>query len=116
VYADSFVINTFGNGVLTTIGKLNAESFDDEAVRIKAIEETEALLRQRFAERGFRVDKLLLRNYRYVEAYEKSWRPRRSRYSSPRRTARRAWSTRRGPGSSRSSPRETPRSRAPSRR
>jgi regulator of protease activity HflC (stomatin/prohibitin superfamily) len=72
LYVDSFVINTFRNGVLTTIGKLNAESFYDEAVRIKAIEETEALLRQRFAERGFEVDKLLLRNYRYVDAYEKS--------------------------------------------
>ena len=72
LYVDSFVINTFRNGVLTTIGKLNAESFYDEAVRIKAIEETEALLQQRFAERGFKVDKLLLRNYRYVEAYEKS--------------------------------------------
>jgi len=72
LYVDSFVINTFRNGVLTTVGKLNAESFYDEAVRIKAIEETEALLHQRFAERGFKVDKLLLRNYRYVEAYEKS--------------------------------------------
>jgi regulator of protease activity HflC (stomatin/prohibitin superfamily) len=72
LYVDSFVINTFRNGVLTTIGKLNAESFYDEAVRIKAIEETEDLLRQRFAERGFKVDKLLLRNYRYVDAYEKS--------------------------------------------
>jgi regulator of protease activity HflC (stomatin/prohibitin superfamily) len=72
LYVDSFVINTFRNGVLSTVGKLNAESFYDEAVRIKAIEETEALLRQRFAERGFKVDKLLLRNYRYVEAYERS--------------------------------------------
>jgi regulator of protease activity HflC (stomatin/prohibitin superfamily) len=72
LYVDSFVINTFRNGVLTTVGKLNAESFYDEAVRIKAIEETQALLRQRFADRGFKVDKLLLRNYRYVEAYEKS--------------------------------------------
>ena len=72
LYVDSFVINTFRNGVLSTIGKLNAESFYDEAVRIKAIEETEALMRQRFAERGFKVDKLLLRNYRYVQAYEKS--------------------------------------------
>jgi regulator of protease activity HflC (stomatin/prohibitin superfamily) len=72
LYVDSFVINTFRNGVLSTVGKLNAESFYDEAVRIKAIEETETLLRQRFAERGFKVDKLLLRNYRYVEAYEKS--------------------------------------------
>src|SRR5262249_38468179 len=72
LYIDSFVINTFRNGVLTTLGKLNAESFYDEAVRIKAIEETEALLRRRFAERGFQVDKLLLRNYRYAEAYERS--------------------------------------------
>ncbi len=72
LYVDSFVINTFRNSVLTTLGKLNAESFYDETVRIKAIEETEALLRQRFAERGFKVDKLLLRNYLYADAYERS--------------------------------------------
>lgn len=72
LYVDSFVINTFRNGVLTTLGKMNAESFYDEIVRIKAIEETEELLRQRFKERGFKVEKLLLRNYRYVDAYEKS--------------------------------------------
>jgi regulator of protease activity HflC (stomatin/prohibitin superfamily) len=72
LYVDSFVINTFRNGVLTSVGKLNAEAFYDEAVRIKAIQETEALLRQRFAERGFKVEKLLLRNYRYADSYEKS--------------------------------------------
>ena len=39
LYVDSFVINTFRNGVLTTLGKMNAESFYDEAVRITAIQE-----------------------------------------------------------------------------
>ena len=72
LYVDSFVINTFRNGVLSTLGKMNAESFYDEAVRIAAVEEAEGLLRQRFAERGFKVEKLLLRSYRYADAYEKS--------------------------------------------
>jgi regulator of protease activity HflC (stomatin/prohibitin superfamily) len=72
LYVDAFAINTFRNGVLTTLGKLNAESFYDEAVRIKAIEEAEEQVRQRFAERGFRVEKLLLRNYQYADSYEKS--------------------------------------------
>jgi hypothetical protein len=68
------VVNTFRNGILATMGKMNAESFYDGAVRIKAIEEAEALLRQRFAERGFHVEKLLLRNFRYADNYEKSLR------------------------------------------
>ena len=72
LYVDAFVINGFRNGVLTTLGKLNAESFYDEAVRIKAIQETEDLLRHRFAERGFKVERLLLRNYQYADSYEKS--------------------------------------------
>ena len=72
LYVDSFVLNTFRNGVLTTLGKMNAESFYDEQVRIKAIQEAETLVRERFGERGFKVEKLLLRNFRYAEAYEKS--------------------------------------------
>ncbi|HEX6737283.1 MAG TPA: SPFH domain-containing protein, partial [Vicinamibacteria bacterium] len=72
LYVDAFVINGFRNGVLTTLGKMNAESFYDEAVRIKAIEEAEDVLRHRFAERGFKVHQLLLRNYQYAESYEKS--------------------------------------------
>ncbi len=72
LYVESFVMNTFRNGVLTTMGKMNAESFYDEQVRIKAIQEAEDLLRQRFAERGFKVDRLLLRNYQYADAYERS--------------------------------------------
>jgi regulator of protease activity HflC (stomatin/prohibitin superfamily) len=71
-YVDSFVVNTFRNGVLTTLGKMNAESFYDEKVRIQAVAEAESLLRRRFKERGFEVHKLLLRNYRYADAYEKS--------------------------------------------
>jgi regulator of protease activity HflC (stomatin/prohibitin superfamily) len=74
LYVDSFVVSTFRNGILATMGKMNAESFYDGAVRIKAIDEAEALLSQRFAERGFKVEKLLLRNFRYADNYEKSLR------------------------------------------
>jgi regulator of protease activity HflC (stomatin/prohibitin superfamily) len=72
LYIQSFVINTFQNGVLTTLGKMNAESFYDEAVRIAAVLEAENTLKQRFEERGFRVEKLLLRNYAFAANYEKS--------------------------------------------
>lgn len=71
-YVDSFVVNTFRNGVLTTLGKMIAESFYDEQIRIGAVAEAEALLRDRFRERGFEVERLLLRNYRYAPTYEKS--------------------------------------------
>lgn len=74
LYVDSFILNTFRNGILATLGKLNAEAFYDEAIRIKAIQEAEAFLAQRFAERGFKVEKLLLRNFRYADTYEKSLR------------------------------------------
>lgn len=72
MYVDAFVINTFRNGVLATLGKLNAESFYDEKVRIAALKEAEAYLSQKFAERGFRVHRLLLRSYHYQDSYEKS--------------------------------------------
>ena len=72
LYVQAFVINTFQNGVLTTLGKMNAESFYNEAIRIAAVLEAETFLKQRFAERGFRVEKLLLRSYAYVPNYEKS--------------------------------------------
>jgi regulator of protease activity HflC (stomatin/prohibitin superfamily) len=72
LYVESFVLNTFRNGVLTTLGKMNAESFYDEKARIQAVAEAEELLRQRFQERGFEVVRLLLRNYRYAPSYEKS--------------------------------------------
>lgn len=72
LYVESFVINTFQNGVLTTLGKLDAESFYNEATRIGAVLEAEAFLKERFAERGFRVEKLLLRGYTYAANYEKS--------------------------------------------
>jgi hypothetical protein len=74
LYIDAFVINTFRNGILATLGKMNAESFYDGAVRIKAIEEAEEVLKQRFSERGFKVEMLLLRAFRYAENYEKSLR------------------------------------------
>ncbi len=72
LYVDSFVVNTFRNGVLTTLGKLNAEAFYDEAVRIPAIADAEKQLRAQFEARGFRVQKLLVRNYRYADSYEKA--------------------------------------------
>jgi regulator of protease activity HflC (stomatin/prohibitin superfamily) len=74
LYVDSFAINTFRNGILATLGKLNAEAFYDGPVRIKAIEEAQVFLAQRFAERGFKVERLLLRGFRYAENYEKSLR------------------------------------------
>jgi regulator of protease activity HflC (stomatin/prohibitin superfamily) len=72
LYIDSFVVNTFRNGVLATLGKMNAESFYDEQVRIAALQEAEQFLRERFEARGFKVAKLLLRNYEYSQTYEKS--------------------------------------------
>jgi regulator of protease activity HflC (stomatin/prohibitin superfamily) len=72
LYVDAFVINTFRNGILATLGKLNAESFYDELVRIPAIHDSEAFLAERFKARGFKVERLLLRNFRYAENYERS--------------------------------------------
>ena len=72
LYVDAFVLNTFRNGVLTTLGKMNAESFYDESLRVRAMEEAKTLLGQRFQERGFEVKELLLRNFRYAESYEKA--------------------------------------------
>jgi len=72
LYVDSFVINTFRNSVLGTLGKMNAESFYDPMARIKAIEEAQALLAERFAARGFKVERLLLRNFVYADNYERS--------------------------------------------
>jgi regulator of protease activity HflC (stomatin/prohibitin superfamily) len=72
LYVDAFVINTFRNGILATLGKLNAEAFYDELVRIPAIHESEAYLAERFKERGFKVERLLLRSFRYADNYEKS--------------------------------------------
>lgn len=72
LYVDSFALQTFRNGVLANLGKMNAESFYDEAVRIAAVRDAEKFLSARFAERGFKVEKLLLRNYRYAANYERS--------------------------------------------
>ena len=74
LYVDSFVVNTFRNGVMATMGKLNAESFYDAQARVRAVDEAEGLLRHHFAERGFAVEKLLLRNFRYADNYERSLR------------------------------------------
>jgi hypothetical protein len=74
LYVDSFVLNTFRNTVLTTLGKMNAESFYDEALRVPALEESKTLLAQRFKERGFEVREVLLRNFRYADSYEKALR------------------------------------------
>lgn len=72
LYVDGFVINTFRNGVLATLGKMAAEQFYNEEARIQAVSDAEEFLRERFQERGFKVEKLLLRNYRYSDIYEKS--------------------------------------------
>ena len=72
LYVDSFAVNTFRNGVLQTLGKMNAEAFYNEELRIAAVKDAEEFLRARFAERGFRVETLLLRNYVYAENYEKA--------------------------------------------
>lgn len=71
-YVDAFAINTFRNGVLATLGKMNAEQFYDEEVRIKAVDEAEEFLKARFAENGFEVQELLLQSYEYQENYERS--------------------------------------------
>jgi regulator of protease activity HflC (stomatin/prohibitin superfamily) len=73
-YVDSFVINTFRNGVLATLGKMSAEMFYGEQARIAAVKEAEEFLRQRFEERGFKVEKLLLSSYYYSDTYEHSLR------------------------------------------
>jgi regulator of protease activity HflC (stomatin/prohibitin superfamily) len=72
LYVDSFALNTFRNGVLATLGKMNAEQFYDEKTRIAAVRDAEQFIRARFTERGFRVEKLMLRNYKYAPDYEKS--------------------------------------------
>jgi regulator of protease activity HflC (stomatin/prohibitin superfamily) len=72
LYMDSFVINTFRNSVLGTLGKMNAESFYDGRMRVQAVDEAQVLVTQRFAPHGFKVEKLLLRNFAYADNYEKS--------------------------------------------
>lgn len=72
LYVESFAVNTFRNGVLQTLGKMNAEAFYNEELRIAAVKDAEAFLKARFAERGFKVETLLLRNYVYAENYEKA--------------------------------------------
>ena len=72
LYVEGFVINTFRNGALSTLGKMNAESFYDEKERIARIKEAEDFLREKFASRGFKVEKLLLGSYVYASNYEKS--------------------------------------------
>jgi regulator of protease activity HflC (stomatin/prohibitin superfamily) len=71
LYVDSFVVNTFRNGILTTLGKMNAEAFYDGPARMQAVAEAQALLTQRFNDRGLKVERLLLRNVRYADNYEK---------------------------------------------
>jgi regulator of protease activity HflC (stomatin/prohibitin superfamily) len=72
LYVESFVRQTFTNTVLGTLGKMNAEAFYDEKARIQAIEDAEKLLRERFDKRGFKVEMLLLRNFKYADNYEQS--------------------------------------------
>jgi regulator of protease activity HflC (stomatin/prohibitin superfamily) len=72
LYVEGFVVNTFRNGVLSTLGKMNAESFYDEKERIARIKEAEDFLKEKFAGRGFKAEKLLLGSYTYAPNYEKS--------------------------------------------
>src|SRR5258707_4409788 len=72
LYVEGFVVNTFRNGVLSTLGKMNAESFYDEKERIARIKEAEDFLKEKFAVRGFKAEKLLLGSYTYAPNYEKS--------------------------------------------
>ncbi len=71
-YVDRFVINTFRNGVLSTLGAMNAEAFFHEQARVQAVSAAEATLRERFSARGFEVEKLLVSGYSYAPNYEKS--------------------------------------------
>jgi regulator of protease activity HflC (stomatin/prohibitin superfamily) len=71
-YIDLFVVNTFRNTVLGTLGKMDAESFYDEKERIDAIADAEKQLRERFAPNGFEVEMLLLRNFKYADNYEQA--------------------------------------------
>jgi regulator of protease activity HflC (stomatin/prohibitin superfamily) len=73
-YVDSFVINTFRNGALATLGKMSAEMFYGEKERVAAVKEAEEFLRERFKDRGFKVEGLLLSSYHYSETYEHSLR------------------------------------------
>jgi regulator of protease activity HflC (stomatin/prohibitin superfamily) len=72
LYVDAFVLNSFRNGVLSTLGKMNAESFYDESCGFR-LEEAKRCS-PRFKERGFEVRELLLRNFRYADSYEKALR------------------------------------------
>jgi regulator of protease activity HflC (stomatin/prohibitin superfamily) len=72
MYIDSFVLNTFRNTVLGTLGKMNAETFYDEKQRIPMIMAAEAQLKERFHPRGFKVEMLLLRNFKYNDNYEQA--------------------------------------------
>ncbi|MCI0574042.1 MAG: hypothetical protein L0Y66_25185 [Myxococcaceae bacterium] len=71
-YVDRYVINTFRSGVLAILGKMNAESFFDVKARVTTLAEAEVLLKERFAQRGFTVEKLLLGSYSYASNYEKA--------------------------------------------
>ena len=72
LYVDAFVINTVRNGIMATRGKMNAEAFYNGELRVAILKEAEDFLRQRFSERGFRVDQLLLRNFSYATDYERA--------------------------------------------
>jgi regulator of protease activity HflC (stomatin/prohibitin superfamily) len=72
LYIDSFVLNTFRNTVLGTLGKMNAEMFYDEKQRIPMIADAEKQLKERFHPRGFKVEMLLIRNFKYGDNYEQA--------------------------------------------
>ncbi|MFO0725601.1 MAG: SPFH domain-containing protein [Myxococcota bacterium] len=71
-YVDAYVINTFRAGVMSTLGKMSAEMFYDATERNTAMEDAEKAIKAEFAQRGFEVHRLLLREYRYSAEYEHS--------------------------------------------
>ncbi|MBI4815135.1 MAG: hypothetical protein HY791_02680 [Deltaproteobacteria bacterium] len=72
MYIDAFVLNSFRNGVLTTLGKMAAEDFYDEQRRTAALADAKQTMAKTFGEKGFAVNEILIRNYRYSDLYEKS--------------------------------------------
>ncbi|MBI2376037.1 MAG: hypothetical protein HYV07_18735 [Deltaproteobacteria bacterium] len=72
LYVDSFVLSSFRNGVLTTLGKMAAEDFYDEQKRIAALVDAKETLTKTFGLKGFEIHEILIRNYRYSEKYERS--------------------------------------------
>ena len=73
LYVDAFVVNTFRNGVLPDARQDERRVVLQRGAADRGGRRTpRRSCKARFAERGFKVETLLLRNYRYAENYEKS--------------------------------------------